>query len=426
MRTKEPATPCLRVARKSDDAMNRDDILGAQAGESFQLLEMLGRGGFARTYRARVIDRELVEEYGTDEIALKIPHDGMQRALRRDFEVNAMLHVRLKPLRSVNLVRYLGVEIFAGKLVMAMEYVPDGSLRKKIGALDFQSPLTVTEAVGIAEGVLSGLSTIHQENIFHRDIKPENILMDGGTPKVADMGISRMLEANELALTVWGTKYYVSPEILGSTGADFRSDLWSTGVTLYEMVTGKLPFGDTCTPNGTMADLIRHAEPEAACEVNPVIPRALSDIIAKALRKDPNDRFQTADEMREALSRFRRYPDDLIDREISAVRGLGALGSPALESRLLDLTNRYPNSAKVYQELGEFYNGSQRFSEAVPVFKRGIQHDPSSAHLHFDLALAYKGLGRIADFVQCMKQAVGLDRTLERYAAVLLSTVANG
>jgi serine/threonine protein kinase len=395
----------------------------SEPAESFELLELLGIGGFAHTYRASVLDLELIEEYGTKEIALKIPHTGKQRALRRDFEINATLHVRLKPLRSANLVRYLGVEIFRGQLVMAMEYVPNGSLRKKLGPLGSQKRIPIAEAVELAEGILNGLATIHQEHIFHRDIKPDNILMDDRTPKVADLGISRMLETNELASTTTGTLYYMSPEILGEAGADFRSDLWSVGVTLYEMVTGQLPFGNKGTPPGTMFDLIRGSEPIAAHEVVAEVPKSLSDLIRKAMHKDPEQRFRTAEEMRDALKRFRTSPDDLIEKEISTIRSMPGLSSADLESSLRDLTKRYPDSPKVYQELGEFYNGCQRFTDAVPVFKRGIESNPTHAHLQLDLALAYKGLGRNSEFAACLKKAVELDHSFRRYADVLLSTV---
>jgi serine/threonine-protein kinase len=109
---------------------------------------------------------------------------------------------------------------------MAMEYVHHGSLRKKLGPLGSQKRLDISEAVEITEGILSGVAVIHQEHIIHRDIKPENILMDERTPKVADFGISRMLESNELASTTTGTLYYMSPEILGDAGADFRSAIY--------------------------------------------------------------------------------------------------------------------------------------------------------------------------------------------------------
>jgi len=334
-----------------------------------------------------------------------------------------VLHLRLKPLRSANLVRYLGVEIFRGQLVMAMEYVPNGSLRKKLGPLGNQKRIPYAEATEIAEGTLNGLATIHQERIFHRDIKPDNILMDGRTPKVADLGISRMLEANELAITTTGTLVYMSPEILGAEGADFRSDLWSVGVTLYEMVTGQLPFGNKLTPYGTMSDLIRGSEPRAVHELVTGVPKGLSDIIRKALRKDPEQRFRTAEEMRDALKRIRTSPDDLIEKDIATIRSLPGLPSADLESGLKDLVSRYPNSPKVYQELGEFYNGCQRYSDAVPIFKRGIESNSTHAQLRLDLALAYKGLGQNTEFTACLKTAVELDNSLKRFADVLLSTV---
>ena len=394
----------------------------AHSEESFELIELLGSGGFAHTYRARVTDPELAEEYGTDEIALKIPLAGKQRALRKDFEMNAVLHVRLKPLRSLNLVRYLGVEIFRGQLVMAMEYISGGSLRKKLGAIDYQKRIPAAEAADIAEGILCGVAAIHQEHIFHRDIKPENILMDGSTPKVADMGIARMLESNELASSTTGTLYYMSPEILGDVGADFRSDLWSVGVTLYEMVAGKLPFGNKNTPMGTMADLIRRADPIAPSEIVPDLPKTLNDIIVKALHKDPSRRFATAEAMRNELKRFRTSPDDIVEKEILQIRGTVGLSSTEFEQRLTDLANRYPTCSMVYQELGEFYNGSQRFSDAVPIFKKGIECHPDNARLHLDLALAYKGTGRKDEFVKSLETAVDLDPSFGRYAKVLLST----
>src|SRR5579872_6944553 len=282
--------------------------------ESFQLLELLGRGGFAHTYRARVLDPELVSEYETNEIALKVPLEGRQRALQKDFQFNAMLHLRAKPLRAVNLVRYLGVEIFRGQLVMAMEYVPDGSLRKKLGPLDSQKRQSISDAVSIAEGILGGLAVLHEERVCHRDIKPENILMDGRTAKVADLGIARILESDELAFSRRGTLYYVSPEALGEAGADFRSDIWAVGVTLYEMVVGRLPFGNIKTPEGTMIDLIRGSDP---APMPADVPKALKDIIAKALRKDPAERFRTTDEMRDALKSLRSTPDNSVAREIS-------------------------------------------------------------------------------------------------------------
>jgi tetratricopeptide (TPR) repeat protein len=174
---------------------------------------------------------------------------------------------------------------------------------------------------------------------------------------------------------------------------------------------------------GTMADLIRGSEATPAHEVVSTVPKSLSDLIRKALRKDPDQRFRTAEEMRDALRRFRTSPDDLVDKEISTIRSLAGISSADLESRLKNVIERYPEAPRAYQELGEFYNGCQRFSDAVPVFIRGIECNPTHAHLHLDLALAYRGLGKNGDFVRILKKAVELDRGFERYASVLLLTV---
>src|SRR5262245_19956737 len=142
-----------------------------QPDEPFELLEQLGRGGFACTYLAKVTDPELRAEFEQDIVALKVPLGRREeRVLRREMELNAGLHMRLKHLRSPNLVRYLGFEIFRGRMVMVMEYVPEGSLRGRLGGLGRQQRLPVDESRAIAIGTLRGLALVHAEQVFHRDI----------------------------------------------------------------------------------------------------------------------------------------------------------------------------------------------------------------------------------------------------------------
>jgi serine/threonine-protein kinase len=392
------------------------------ADEKFELVDHLGQGGFAHTYRARVTDPELIAEFGAEEVALKIPLAGKERALKHELEVNAALHLRMKNLRSLNLVRYLGFEVFRGQIVMVMEYIRQGSLRKKLGKVGQQKVQSVDEAVEITQGILGGLAIIHQEHVFHRDIKPENILMEAGTPKIADLGIARMLQTNELASTTTGTLYYMSPEILGEEGADFRSDIWSVGVTLYEMVTGKLPFGGENTPIGIMTDLIRRSEPVPACEVSKNVPRKLSEIISRSLKKEKKDRFGNAEEMIEQLGKLKEGPDEKISQEIAAVQALTSASPREKEAKLQDLVRKYPNSPAVYQELGLFYNGCLRYAEAIATFKRGLGFNQRDAMLHWNLANAYQGLGQKSDAAQNFQKAVelGLDPSFERYAKARL------
>ena len=411
--------------------MGNESLTESVQREPFELIgPPLGRGGFATTYKARVLDEDLLEEFGTEIVALKIPHDGKRSMFKRELETNAVLHMRLKGLNALNIVRYLGFDLFRGQMVMVMEYVGGGSLRDRLGRVGSQKRQPIEESVKTAEGILKGLAVIHQEHFFHRDIKPENILMDGSTPKIADLGISRMLLAQELASTTTGTLYYMSPEILGEKGASFNSDIWSVGVTLYEMVTGKLPFGSKETPLGTMTQLIQSKPHAPACEVCGEVPQALSGIIDRALKKDPRDRFGSAEEMHEALKRFRKTPEDRLEAEMAAIRAElpNISDMRARESKLRALLAKYPREPRVYQYIGEFLNGLERSAEAIEAFKKGIELDDENALLHWDLALACQRVGQRAAAVKSLQKALalGLDASLQRHATNLLKVLQGG
>lgn len=398
--------------------------------EPFELLgEPLGKGGFAVTYKARVLDRELVEDYGCEIVALKIPHKNKQRVLQRELETNVLLHIHLKNMQSANLVRYLGFCSFRNTIVMAMQYVSGGSLRDLLGKIGSQKPLPVDEALLIAEGILAGLTAIHQEHVFHRDIKPENILLEGRIPKIADLGISRMLDPDQVARTTAGTIFYMSPEILSTEGASYTSDIWSMGVTLYEMLTGMLPFGGLSTPLGMITDLIRAAHYVPASRIRPDLPPQIDAIIARSLARDPNDRYASAEEMRKAIAAARQKKGSArIDRELEAIRGLLSSVEPLpdTEAKLRDLLRKYPDEPRIYQYLGEYYNRCQRYEDAIDTFKQGIERDSEYALLYWDLALALqrKGHKREAHSNLQKAMALGLDSSLQRHAAMLLQVLA--
>ena len=404
---------------------HENSLTRADKKEPFVLLGLLGIGGFAQTHKARVMDKELVKEFGGQEVvALKIPLPEKVRTLKRDLEMNTLLHLRLKELQAVNLVRYLGFDFFKGTIVLAFEYIEGGSLRDKIGLIGAQRRLDPEEAVKIAEGVLQGLSVIHKEGIFHRDIKPENILIHGEIPKIADLGLSRILEPNGYASTSQGTVQYMSPDCLSTRGASFTSDIWSLGVTLYEMVTGRLPFGEPDTAIGNLVDLIRHDRHVPACEVCADVPTALSKIIDQALCKNPKDRFSGADEMLEALRSLSEGTNDPLEKEISAIRELiTTFENPRLiESKLKEFVGQYNQNPSGYQYLGEFYNRCQRHDEALSAFKKGLKIEPDSAMLRWNLALTYQKMGKKNNAVQNLKKAIssGLDPGLQRHARILL------
>jgi serine/threonine protein kinase len=400
--------------------------------EPFEILKQLGRGGFACTYLARVADPELRAEYGEEVVALKVPLGrAEERVLHREMELNAGLHLRLRHLRSPNIVRYLGFEVFQGRVVMVMEYLAEGSLRGRLGPFGRQRRFPPPEAEKLAAGMLRGLALIHAEQVFHRDIKPENILLREGVPKIADLGIARMLDTGELAVTQAGTLPYMSPEILSSGGASYPSDIWSVGVTLYEMVTGRLPFGDERTPIRGMVELICRGAFTPASEVCKEVSPGLSAIIARSLQRDPGARagaLETAEAL-EALDGG-GTPALAPEAELRAARE--EAGDPAradaAETRLRQLVGAHPRDPRPCQLLGELLGRRQRYPEAVAMLRQASELRPRDATLLWQLGLALQNTGDRKAAAACVSRALeaGLPEPLRGAASRLLRALGAG
>jgi len=272
-----------------------DTLIGTFFDGRYQVVRKLGAGGMANVYLAE--DQELGRG-----VAIKILNDRhandeqfVERFRREAKNAAALSHP--------NIVSIYDRGEAEGTYYIAMEYLDGRTLKELIVQ---RGPAPVTVSVEYARQVLSALRFAHRHGIVHRDIKPHNVLVDAeGRVKVTDFGIARagasqMTEAGSIV----GTAQYLSPEQARGGDVDQRSDLYSLGVVLYELITGTLPFnGDT-----PVEIAMKHLStvPEPPSERRPDIPRDLDLIVMRALAKDPDDRYASAEEMDADLERFLR------------------------------------------------------------------------------------------------------------------------
>ncbi|MEV7090228.1 protein kinase [Streptomyces sp. NPDC093085] len=276
---------------------------GSVAGGRYQLRDLLGEGGMASVYLAydAALDRQ---------VAIKTLHTelGREQSFRERFRREAQAVAKLSHTNIVS-VFDTGEDTLDGALMpyIVMEYVegqPLGSVLhqdvQQYGAMPADKALKVTG------DVLAALETSHEMGLVHRDIKPGNVMMTKrGVVKVMDFGIARAMQSGVTSMTqtgmVVGTPQYLSPEQALGRGVDARSDLYSVGIMLFQLLTGRLPF-DADSP---LAIAYAHVqeEPPAPSSINRSVTPAMDALVARALKKNPNERFPSADAMREECLR---------------------------------------------------------------------------------------------------------------------------
>ena len=264
----------------------------------YRLLERIGEGGMGVVYRA-------YDEHLQREIALKLLPASVVRdeSARRRFRKEALTLARLN---HPNIETLHGFEADGDVDFLVMEYVPGITLASKLA----RGPLRESELLEYAIQLASAMEEAHKQGVIHRDLKPSNILVNpNGQLKILDFGLARLLTAGDDSdtdtgnLTVAGTLPYVSPEELsGSPTLDSRSDLYSCGVVLYEMATGRRPHNETSV--GALLAAILHREPASVRGLNPAISPELETIIRKAMDKDAALRYQSARELKVDLQRL--------------------------------------------------------------------------------------------------------------------------
>src|SRR5665213_1624811 len=263
--------------------------------ERYELNHLIARGGMAEVYRAhdRLLDRP---------VALKVlfPELSIDRSFVERFRREAQAAANLS---HPNIVPVFDWGEDSGAYFIVMEFI-DG--RPLSSILKTAGPLSADRAADIGSHVAAALGYAHKHGVIHRDVKPGNVLItDEGQVKVTDFGIARAINTEE-SLTqtgaVMGTATYFSPEQAEGMGVDARSDIYSLGVVLFEMATGRPPFlGDT--PVAVASKHVRD-HPPAPRELNPSIPPTFEAIILKAMAKNPEHRYATAEDLRADLLRF--------------------------------------------------------------------------------------------------------------------------
>jgi eukaryotic-like serine/threonine-protein kinase len=264
--------------------------IGSRVGD-YEILEILGAGGMGRVYKVRNVLSDRIE-------AMKVllpdleGNPGLADRFMREIKVQASLdHPNIAALHTA-----LRIE---NQLMMLMEYVEGVTLDKMMEA----GPMPIGKAVDYIAQVLSALAYAHARGVVHRDLKPANMMVtSSGVVKLMDFGIAKMTADRKLTQTgsTVGSLYYMSPEqIKGAIDLDPRSDLYSLGVSLYEVVTGARPFQGDSEYSIMAAHLQKNPPPPI--QISPNLPSGLNEVILQALEKDPAMRFQTADAFRNAL-----------------------------------------------------------------------------------------------------------------------------
>jgi len=253
----------------------------------YQIIEELGTGGMGRVYR--VLDKELKEE-----IALKL----IKPEIAKDQKTIERFKNELKIARRIshrNVGRMYELMEDRDTRFITMEYVPGQDLR---GLIRQTGQLTAEKAISIAMDICAGLEEAHNQGVIHRDLKPSNIIIDkNGNARIMDFGIARTLESAELTGSgmIIGTPKYISPEQAEGKAVDHLSDIYSLGIILYEMITGRVPFeGDTAI---SVAHKHKYEVPQEPKSINTQIPEDLNRLILNILEKDKQKRIQSAGEV---------------------------------------------------------------------------------------------------------------------------------
>ncbi|MCK4646214.1 MAG: protein kinase [Candidatus Aminicenantes bacterium] len=294
-----PASPT-----KTLETPKEEFTRGTTFASRYELIEELGKGGMGKVYR--VFDKKIKEE-----VALKL----LKPEISGDKKTIERFTNELKFSRKIvhkNVCRMYDLNEEDGTHYITMEYVPGEDLKMFIHR---SGQLTIGKSISIARQVCEGLAEAHSAGVVHRDLKPGNIMIDkDGNARIMDFGIARSLKTEGITGegVIIGTPAYMSPEQVEGKEADQRSDIYSSGVMLYEMMTGRVPFeGDT-----SLSIALKHKTeiPKDPREVNAQIPENISRLILRCMEKKKEDRYQSVNELLDELKQVKVDETDVKER----------------------------------------------------------------------------------------------------------------
>jgi len=316
------------------------NLEGRLLGNRYEIIEKIGNGGMATVYKAKchvlnrfVAVKILRDEFTTDEEFIK------------RFEIEAQSAASIT---HPNIVSVYDVGNEGNLYYIVMELIQGKTLKEII--VEEKGALPWKWSIDIAKQIASALEIAHKNNIVHRDIKPHNIIItEDGVAKVTDFGIAKAVSNSTITAfgTTIGSVHYFSPEHARGGYTDSKSDLYSLGVVMYEMLTGRVPF-DADTP---VSVALKHMqeEPVEPIEVNKSIPTAVNNIILKALKKDANQRYGTATEMLQDLKRALKEPGgDFVDNNFNDFGATQRIEIPIKDKNKKETRNKKPNKFKEF------------------------------------------------------------------------------
>src|SRR4030042_3492144 len=336
---------------------------------NFEIKELIATGGMAAIYKAIQVSLDRT-------VAIKILHGHLaqDKDFITRFEREAKAAANLKHENIVNIIEFGKAE---DVYFIAMEYVDGKSLKDLIGSMKFV-PHSI--ALQIAYDIGQGLEHAHQKGLVHRDIKPANILIGyDGIVKIADFGLAQAQDLTSVTVTgsIVGTPAYMSPEQASGKKVDHRTDIFSIGVVLYEMLTGTKPFaGENYS---SVIHAIMTLKPRPSFDANPLIPKEVNDIIEKMLEKDLDQRISKISDVNASIeSYFKQRNEEISCREIG-----NFVKKPDEHFK-----NLVDESKAKHFERAMFYQkqGGTKINDAISEFSKELHLDPNNKKAQLHLA----------------------------------------